>query len=214
MAMVDGPFSAIPEDLPEYPIYIWNLSYKLEDEDLRALFGRTGDIASCQMFRAPTGRKTGAAIVNYRHKSGAVRAIHEFGEMYLHGRTMHLEWGKDIAAKYLDEHKAPAAHKRPPKALPFRAPPGFPPQGQFAPPPPYLPPAYAAPAYAPPAGAYDPAWYGGAPPAYGAYGGAPYAPPYPAPFPAYPPPPYGAAPPPYSAQPQYPPADPRREAPQ
>jgi RNA recognition motif-containing protein len=141
-------FASIPEDLPQYPIYVSNLNYSMEEHELRALFAQTGDIRSARIFTGPNQRKTGSAIVNYRNKASAVRAMRKFNEMFLNGRTIFTEWGKDIAEKYLTPHAPPIRRSadrapQPPHAsipYPPLPPPHYPPPPSYPAPPQGLPP--------------------------------------------------------------------------
>jgi RNA recognition motif-containing protein len=156
-------FDAIPEDLPQYPVYICNLPYNIDESEFRSMFAEAGEIITSRLFANPGGRKTGSAIVNYRHKASAVRAFRKFHDFPLNGRTLHLEWGKDVSEKYL--HELPpsrrASYREPPREPdppPMPAYPQYQPYDFFA---------YAYPPAAPP---YPPA----------------YPPPYPGPMPPYP----------------------------
>jgi RNA recognition motif-containing protein len=184
-------FASIPEDLAQYPIYVSNLSYTMEEHELKALFAQTGEILSARVFTGPSQRKTGSAIVNYRSKASAVRAMRKFNEMFLNGRTIYTEWGKDIAEKYLTPQAPPirrSAERTPqPPHVPSPYPPLLQPPPQYPPapqPPPQYPPASQGPPHYPSA-PQPPAQY--PPPPQGYPGQYPYYPyPYPPPPPGYP----------------------------
>jgi RNA recognition motif-containing protein len=197
-------FDAIPNDLPQYALFVSNLNYKMEEGELRALFEQTGEVLSAKLFTGSDGRRNGMGIVNYKHKMPAVEALQRFGNTQCNGRTLHVEWGKDIAQRFLSGYRPSRGHDRDGQGRrvmrgwqDFRneGPPGaMPPYGNFRGPWggaafPGMPPFQGMPAAMPPGP-------GGQPPQYvqpGAYPGpGVQMPPSPAQNPGMPPPDYGA----------------------
>lgn len=61
---------------PDYSLRVSNLSETVTESDLRALFGKFGDISrACVVFDRETGEHRGFAFVNFRLKSCAEKAI-------------------------------------------------------------------------------------------------------------------------------------------
>jgi hypothetical protein len=162
---------------------------------------------SSRLFTNAGQRKIGSGIINFRHKSSAIRAFREFDQTEISGRKVHMEWGKDIAEKYL--HELPPLRRSGPKESDRvrRESDAPPPPSRYAAPlaPPSMP-GYEYYQYAyPPGYQWDPRWYA-PPPGYPA--AAQLAMPPPPPYPAVP---TAAQPPPmpsYHPPPAYPPPRP------
>lgn len=67
---------------PDFSLRVSNLSETVSEGDLRALFGKFGDISrACVVYDRETGEHRGFAFVNFRLKSCAEKAI-EFLDGY------------------------------------------------------------------------------------------------------------------------------------
>lgn len=72
-------------------IYIGNLSYKAEDEDLRTLFSQCGEIVEAKVVtERETGRSRGFGFVTFASSSEAKKALELDGQDLL-GRNLNVK---------------------------------------------------------------------------------------------------------------------------
>lgn len=70
-------------------LYVGNLPYKATDEELTALFGTVGTVASARVMRdTATGRARGFAFVEMATDEEAQKAISEFNQRPMDGRAL------------------------------------------------------------------------------------------------------------------------------
>jgi RNA recognition motif-containing protein len=70
-------------------LYVGNLPFKTTNEDLTALFGKAGPVEDVQvMTDLATGRARGFAFVQMGSDEAAQKAISEFHQYSLDGRTL------------------------------------------------------------------------------------------------------------------------------
>jgi RNA recognition motif-containing protein len=70
-------------------LYVGNLPYKATDEDLAALFGAAGAVASARVMRdMATGRARGFGFVEMASDEAAQKAIEQFNEYDMEGRKI------------------------------------------------------------------------------------------------------------------------------
>ena len=70
-------------------IYISNLSYAVNDGDLKDLFGEYGEISSAKVITdRETGRSRGFGFVEMADDAAATKAIEELNGAELDGRTL------------------------------------------------------------------------------------------------------------------------------
>jgi RNA recognition motif-containing protein len=70
-------------------LYVGNLPFKATDEELQALFGRAGTVASARVMRdMATGRARGFAFVEMATDEEAQKAIQEFHQYQMDGRAL------------------------------------------------------------------------------------------------------------------------------
>jgi RNA recognition motif-containing protein len=79
----------------EVKIYVGNLSYETSEEDLRALFGQAGDVASVALIKdRDTGRSKGFAFVEMTTQSDAQKAISMYNNYKLKDRDLTVNLAK------------------------------------------------------------------------------------------------------------------------
>jgi RNA recognition motif-containing protein len=70
-------------------LYVGNLPYKATDEDLMALFGTVGDVASARVMRdMATGRARGFGFVEMTTDDAAQKAIEKLHQHEMDGRAI------------------------------------------------------------------------------------------------------------------------------
>ena len=70
-------------------LYVGNLPYKTNDEDLNALFSQAGAVESVRVMRdMATGRARGFAFVDMVDDAGAQKAVSQFHGQPLDGRPL------------------------------------------------------------------------------------------------------------------------------
>jgi cold-inducible RNA-binding protein len=70
-------------------LYVGNLPYKTTDEELTAMFGQVGSVASARVMRDnATGRARGFAFVEMATDEEAQKAIAEFNQHLMEGRAL------------------------------------------------------------------------------------------------------------------------------
>jgi cold-inducible RNA-binding protein len=70
-------------------LYVGNLPYKATDEDLTALFGTVGDVASARVMRdMATGRARGFGFVEMTTDEAAQKAIEKLHQHEMDGRAI------------------------------------------------------------------------------------------------------------------------------
>jgi len=72
-------------------LYVGNLNYQTQEEDLRALFEQYGEVASASIvFDRDTGRSRGFGFVEYLDVDAAKAAEHALNGTELDGRTLRV----------------------------------------------------------------------------------------------------------------------------
>ena len=70
-------------------LYVGNLPYKITDEELTALFSRAGAVDNVRVMRdQATGRARGFAFVEMQSDDDAQKAIDQFHQYQLDGRSL------------------------------------------------------------------------------------------------------------------------------
>ena len=70
-------------------IYVGNLSYNVNEEDLKKLFEKFGELTSCNIIKDRyTDRSKGFAFVEIAEKEAAEKAITELNGFELKGRNI------------------------------------------------------------------------------------------------------------------------------
>jgi RNA recognition motif-containing protein len=70
-------------------IYVGNLPYGISEDDLKAAFGKFGDVSSAKIIMdKETGRSKGFAFVEMSNDSDADKAIKALNETSLQGRNI------------------------------------------------------------------------------------------------------------------------------
>lgn len=72
-------------------IFISNLSYRIDDNDLRSIFAEYGEISSARvMTDRETGRSRGFGFVEMSDEEAAKKAIEELNQAELDGRVINV----------------------------------------------------------------------------------------------------------------------------
>lgn len=90
----------IPDNLPHYPVFVSNLTYSTGEDELRALFSQVPGFLSVRLFTKSDGKRNGMGIVNYKTKQSGYDAITRFANTQFNGRTLRVEWGRELTDKY------------------------------------------------------------------------------------------------------------------
>lgn len=72
-------------------IHISNLAPDVNDDDVREIFERIGTVRSCTVNFNSAGKSTGTATVTFGRASDAEKAVAEYDEAEVDGRTMKLK---------------------------------------------------------------------------------------------------------------------------
>lgn len=81
-------------------IYISNLSYGVNDADLRGLFAEYGDVSSAKVITdRETGRSRGFGFVEMPEDSQAEKAINELNEVEFDGKVINVTVAKPRTEK-------------------------------------------------------------------------------------------------------------------
>ena len=104
----------IPDNLPHYPVFVSNLTYSTGEDELRALFSQVPGFLSVRLFTKSDGKRNGMGIVNYKTKQAGYDAIARFANSQFNGRTLRVEWGRELTDKY-DVPRAPRPAPAPPQ---------------------------------------------------------------------------------------------------
>jgi len=75
----------------DYRIFIKNIPYKLEKNDLAKLFGTFGELTTCFIKINGNGTSSGRAIVGYKSVESATNAIYEMNKAMVQGRMIHVQ---------------------------------------------------------------------------------------------------------------------------
>jgi len=76
-------------------IYVSNLSFNVQDEDLREFFTPYGEITSAKIISdRTTGQSRGFGFVNMSDDSAAKKAVDELNGGIVEGRTIHVSEAK------------------------------------------------------------------------------------------------------------------------
>ena len=77
-------------------LFVGNLSYEVEDEELRTLFSEHGSVVSARVIRdRETGRSKGFAFVEMKTAAEAQVAIEELNDVEFHGRAIRVSIAED-----------------------------------------------------------------------------------------------------------------------
>ena len=129
----------IPDNLPHYPVFVSNLTYSTGEDELRALFSQVPGFLSVRLFTKSDGKRNGMGIVNYKTKQAGYDAIARFANSQFNGRTLRVEWGRELTDKY-DVPRAPRHAPAPPPQDWYQYPYQYPPQYDYQYPPYQYPP--------------------------------------------------------------------------
>lgn len=91
--------SLLPNGLPEYWIYSVNVSYDLDDDQIKSFFAQCGQIVGFQYVLDRNGSKKGHIRIAYRKKNEAIRALAELHNTKFNGRIVKLNWDKGMVLK-------------------------------------------------------------------------------------------------------------------
>ena len=81
-------------------IYVGNLSYKMNDNDLEATFAKFGAVKSAKIIMdKETGRSKGFAFVEMPHAREAIKAIKALNTLRLHGTGIRVKQAEDKPEK-------------------------------------------------------------------------------------------------------------------
>ena len=81
-------------------IYVGNLSYKMNDNDLEATFAKFGAVKSAKIIMdKETGRSKGFAFVEMPHAREAIKAIKGLNTLRLHGTGIRVKQAEDKPEK-------------------------------------------------------------------------------------------------------------------
>lgn len=77
-----------PQDLGELKIYVGNLSFDCQEDDLLELFQECGPVGHVSLIRDERGRSKGFAFVSMRFKEDGEKALEKLDGMEYKGRPM------------------------------------------------------------------------------------------------------------------------------
>ena len=81
-------------------LYVGNLPYETTEADLQALFATAGDVSSINVVRdRATGQARGFAFVEMSDSAGAERAISEFNQHQMGGRSLTVNEARPMAPR-------------------------------------------------------------------------------------------------------------------
>ena len=70
-------------------LYVSNLSFAVEDQDLKSLFDAYGTVTSCKVIKdRDTGRSRGFGFVEMSNKEEALKAINELNNSEFEGKNI------------------------------------------------------------------------------------------------------------------------------
>jgi len=75
-------------------IYVGNLSYECQELDLERLFRPFGKFIGAEIIKY-NGRSKGYALLDFKARDNAQRAIHKMDETEFQGRSIFVRWDKD-----------------------------------------------------------------------------------------------------------------------
>lgn len=79
-------------------IYVGNLSYKVNEDDLKEIFEEYGDVSSVKIITDRyTGKSKGFGFIEMPDESQANNAIDELNEAELDGRNMRVNQAREKA---------------------------------------------------------------------------------------------------------------------
>ena len=67
-----------------------NLSYEIQEPELRTLFEKFGEVELVEIPLRRGGQATGYAFINYKETEGAVAAFAQLDKTYFQGRKIHI----------------------------------------------------------------------------------------------------------------------------
>jgi RNA recognition motif-containing protein len=81
-------------------LYVGNLPYKTDEASLEALFSQAGPVESVHVMRDPeNGRARGFAFVEMVNEQDAAKAIKQFHNSQLEGRSLTVNEARPKAAR-------------------------------------------------------------------------------------------------------------------
>ncbi|MFC2138705.1 RNA recognition motif domain-containing protein [Bacteroidota bacterium] len=76
-------------------IYVGNLNYSLQEEELKEVFGEYGEVASVKIIKDKvTGRSKGFGFIEMENDSEANNAIQELNGVEVKGRSLKVNQAK------------------------------------------------------------------------------------------------------------------------
>ena len=91
LALAPHPFSALVPSGSSVSIFVGNLPFRAEQEDVTELFAPFGEVVTCSLpLERDTGRKRGFAFVEMADPEGENRAIEALQGVELMGRPLRI----------------------------------------------------------------------------------------------------------------------------
>ena len=82
-------------------IYVGNMSYKMTEDDLRALFAEFGEVTSVKIIEdRETGRPKGFAFVEMANKEDGDNAINNLNDKEIDGRNLKVNEARPREQKF------------------------------------------------------------------------------------------------------------------
>lgn len=78
-------------ELDERRLYVTNIPYNIEKEDVRALFEKYGPVTECITPRGNDGNSRGIAYISYEDPNDAIQSLAKLDNKIAFGRILHLK---------------------------------------------------------------------------------------------------------------------------
>jgi multiple RNA-binding domain-containing protein 1 len=100
--------------LDERRLYVTNIPYNIDKDEVRVLFEKYGSVTECITPRDPSGNSRGIAYISYDDPNDAIQSISKLDNKIAFGRILHIKpaFGsrralyKDTVREYTDTHPA------------------------------------------------------------------------------------------------------------
>jgi len=97
--------SGAPLNAPSNTVFVGNIAYRVQENEIRKVFSRFGEIIEIRMHYYQHGRSTGACHIDFASKDGAVAAVTSKTKnpVSIAGRKLRVEFSEANARKVVTE---------------------------------------------------------------------------------------------------------------